>query len=238
MKRDELNDINIDTCARNLQIPKVLELLRSKNVFQGLKAGESTGAQVVGAVTQHMLVVDQCVAEWKRASGFVSECDHTCSKCCCTVIEVSPAEALIASVYFLNQKDPTTLQSLMQYIADLKDRTPTARRILLRKCPFSSKDKGCKIYPIRPAVCKCLFCEKRSAYRKKRDHQLHAIPASVGALTQLYMKLELFQAGYDSRYVHLQDGAAWFMFPENQAAWLSGMELPENIIFPADYIHL
>jgi Fe-S-cluster containining protein len=78
-----------------------------------------------------------------------------CGNCCSNTIPISKREFLSISKFILDNN--ITMREINLPLVNLRDMT----------CPFRDDiNKKCKIYPVRPFICREYICSKNSKYSK------------------------------------------------------------------------
>lgn len=79
------------------------------------------------------------------------KCSH-CGKCCSNFLPLSQKEVMTINNYVVNN-----------HIKEYKSMLPLAGPVIDGTCPFLDRDKKeekCRIYPVRPLVCRKFICNK------------------------------------------------------------------------------
>lgn len=91
-----------------------------------------------------------------------------CGQCCLDFLHLSHREIKDIDGYIKKNKIEATPKSCMAYLD--------------ARCPFrDDKNKCCKIYPVRPEICKIFKCDKTplEAYKNREFNNFKKLPRSM-----------------------------------------------------------
>ncbi|WP_299981785.1 YkgJ family cysteine cluster protein [Desulfobacula sp.] len=138
--------------------------------FTREKMIHGTHQDTILVATQAVMVFVQEMIEQLEASGQspAVSCGSGCSFCCHSLIKVIPAEALLIESFIRHHFIDSDIQVLKKKIYDyqiLVDGKSLKKRVLIKDqtpCIFL-KNSICRIYPVRPFICRAWNSLDRSA---------------------------------------------------------------------------